>query len=160
MTAKWSHSKGIGPHRYLEGHQRPRGIHAIFEDFWPLWPSFWPLLVENRPTPLHIFRFLTPKIAILGLCRLEQSSKGCTWPSFGVGKTSITEILTKLQYFEVRCSKFPKFPLIPKIPASFRKFAKIGLLRHYKKWVFAANRAYMDLQTARIWPPSGPIARV
>jgi len=118
MTAKWSHSKGIGPHRYLEAHQRPRGIHAIFEDFWPLWPSFWPLLVKNRPTPLHIFRFLTPKIAILGLCRLEQSSKGCTWPSFGVDQTSITQILTKLQYFEVRVPK-------RRFSGNFRNFCKI-----------------------------------
>ena len=101
-----------------------------------------PKPVKNRPTPLHIFRFLTPKIAILGLCRLEQSSKGYTCVAFGVGQTSITQILTKLQYFEVGVPKRRFFQNLP--------LPKIGPLRHYKKWVFAANRAYMDLQTASI----------
>ena len=43
--------------------------------------------------------------------------------------------------FETTAKTRPKFRRdIPNLP-------KIGLLRHYKKWIFAANRAYMDLQT-------------
>ena len=128
----------IGP---LQGPIGPKSC-MIFRDF----SSFSAQTSQKSPdTPTH-FSISDPQDRNFS----HQSLRGWTGLSFGVGRTSITQILSKLQYFEVRCPEFENSRFIPKIPASFRKFAKIGLLRHYKKWVFAANRAYMDLQTASI----------